>query len=616
MATTRNIMTNVVINGINNLSGPVGKGVDKSISHFERMQNKMRAISYGAFNIGTTFAAGAAGAMVPLIYAGKKAVEFEDQMASVAKVANVEFGSSDFKAMGEEVKDLSEYLGMSAQSAGSLYETLATGGTARTDLAAIAKLAGQTAVAFDISAETAGTAFGYIKNTLGETVAQTTLTADAINALSNTRAAKAEKILTFLSAGGAAVARSFKMAGPEIAAMGATIIVNGKSGEEAATVMERFAKGVRQSAKFTKMFNAAGGGAKGFKALLEFGSRQKNPMDFFIKNFGMYGNDIGALAQTMRDEKGLVGALDLVADRTKIAGSAFDEFTAKQKATMSDIKKFWASAQRAVLDFGDALLPVMRESTETLKPFVKGLGDWVKENPKTVTALAIATAGFAALAATVAVGSFFVGGVATAFRAFYGVASFIIGRKTLMTLAAGLTDVFIASSILGFPVWGVVAAIAGLGYIAYKTSQDVMWLPKALTRVATGVWAFIKNVVPALAAVATLQFDKAIAISARADMEADMNYNKIWGTESVPIAPGSPKIDPAAYMQPKAIPLPFGGGGSTDSTVINFSPTMNFGNNVADDVRKQVETATRQAQDELEKRIRKIQEDQQRRSLK
>lgn len=537
MATTNNITTNIVLNGINNLSGPLGKGIDRTGNKLDGLANKMRGISYGAFNVGRTFGAMAIGMAAPFVYAGKQALEFEDQMASIAKVAGVKFGTGEFKDMGKDVRDLSIYLGNTAVESGKLYESLAQAGIAKRDLKAIGKIAGETAIAFDIEAEAAGHAFGYIKSIMNLDVSKTQLAADAINALSNTRPATAARILTGLSSGAASVARSYGLAGKEIAAMVATLIVNGKSGEEAATVMERFALGIRKNASWTKIYNKEGKGMAGMLALINKGMASKDPAKFFDK-MGMYGNDIKTLGLTMNDPNGLLGALALVADETKIAGSAHKEFTAQQLSTLSLLRREWARFNATMIDFGTVALPVIRDFVTELTPLVKGVGNWVEMNPRATKGILQLGAGLIAFSGIVSITSFAVGGIATAIRAFAATLGWIQSRKLVLSLVTGLSELNLittASGVsLGALAGGVLlagGAIAALGYLAYKTYEDLGYIPKGLLRIATGVKAFAKNVFPALNALIHGDIDKAMNISLKADIEADEDAKTIWALE-------------------------------------------------------------------------------------
>lgn len=641
----------------------------------DSMGNRMRMISYGAFNIGQTFAVGAAGMAAPLVYATKKALDFEDQMASVAKVADIEFGSHGFKQLGNEAKNLSIYLGNSAAESAKLYEVLAQGGMDKKDLTAVAKIAGQTAIAFDIEAEAAANAFGYIKNLLNLNVAQTSYAADAINALSNTRLAKAEKILTFMSSGGAAVARAYKMTAQDAAAFGATMVVNGQSGEEAATVMERFAKWINKIPPVLRRFNQAGGGTAGFLQVLNDGLKSKDPNKYFQK-FGDYGNQIKALAMTMNDPKGLINALDLVNDRSATLGSAQKEFTAKQKSTMSFLKREWAAFNAVMIDVGDSALPVLRQLVTDIKPLFESTAAWVRDNPRTVTAMIKFGGAVAAMAGTISIGAYLVGSYATAMRAYAAVAGWLVQSNTMIALAQGFKDIFVYSGIVAFPVWGVVAAIAGLGYVAYKTYENLMYLPETLTKIATGTQSLLRNTIPMLDALFHGNWDKVISISARADMEAtqDMrsflygdahrmtikerremrrtgvnpyeNSKNLSGLFRA-MAPetfernrleGSPsnKVDmgrgigpdlwrnevqtPIPYA-PQPIPIipgisaiPSAGQKSSELPAINFSPTINFqGGTPGEDVVRQINEANEVSRREFERLLKESQDEAKRR---
>lgn len=513
----RNITTNIILKGTDAMSGPLGRAADKTMTRFDKIGNRMRMISYGAFNIGRTMAYSTGAIAAPLIFATKKALDFEDQMASVAKVANVEFGSNDFKELGREARDLSKYLGVGAIESAKIFEVLAQSGMARKELASVAKIAGEVSVAFGIEQETAGNAFSYIKNLLALDVSQTRDVADAINSLSNTRNATAERILTFMSSGGAGVAKAHGMSGQEAAAFGATLIVNGKSGEEAATVMERFAKGIRANKDWGKIYKEAGEGANGFFAILKAGLKAKDPGKFFDK-MGLYGADVKTLALSMTEPRGLIDALSRVSDRYKYAGSAQAEFEAKMKAGKGDIKRAWAEFNSVMIEVGDNAIPILRQLLKDFTPILKSFGEWVRDNPNTVTAMTKVVMGVAALAGVMTVGSYAVGVMATGVRAYSAVMGFLAKSSFFVQLAGGIRAVSVA--MITSPVGWFAAALYGLSYAAMKTNENLMYLPETMTKIVTGTKALFRNVIPLLGALSRGEFDKAAAISARADMEA------------------------------------------------------------------------------------------------
>lgn len=628
VGTTRDFTTRVIVNGVNNLSQPIGVGVAKSIGHLKSLEARATKTAYATRQIGQTFTAIGLGIAAPLIYAGKQAVMFEDKMADVSKVTNTAVGSKEFKKMSEEVKGLSVYLGTSATQAADLYTTLAQGGTKVKDLEAIAKIAGRTAVAFGVTEDEAGKAFSRIQNVMDMTIEKTGLVGDAINALSNTRNATASEILTFLSSGGIGVAKMYGMRPEDAAAFGATLRATvTPSAEEAATVMERFGKAIVKSSTLTKVFNAAGKGAKGFVAVMNKGLASKDPSKFFL-NMGEYGNQIYALAKGMNGPKGLTNALTLVGREANYAGGVMSEFQNKQSTMLSYLKREWAAFQNVIIDFGDNVTPVLKSVIEDIKPIVKSIGMWIKENPIATKGIIEMAVAMAALSITVAAGSFLLTGIATSIRVVTAAMLFFKTSGVIVALTTQFTELGAFLGIFGISLTGVAVAagtvtlaIAGLGYVIYKTFEDIFYLPKALLRLGTGMVALGKNIFPALGAAVTGQFDKAIGISAKADMEADMNYQRIWSNMGGSLEK-EPYVGPLSGKQPwnplTPAALPTGGAFGKMPTTSNyqFSPTINVNGNLAPGGQQVLDDAMKNGQAEFERFMKQYQREQDRRSLK
>lgn len=528
----RNLHTNVYINGINNLSGPVSKGVNSSINSLNKLSAQARSLSMLSMQTGRTFATMAAGMALPLVYAGKKALEFEDKMADVSKVTNVDVGSDAFKKMGDEVKNLSVYLGRTATETADLFTNLAQGGTAVSDLAEIGKIAGQVSVAFGVSANAAGEAFAHIQNVMNLTIDKTGSVMDAINELSNTRNATAERILTFFTSGGSGVARSMDIQGKDIAAFGATLIAMGESGEEAGTIMRRFAKGINKSASLTKAFKEAGGGAEGLVAVLSKGLKSADPKAFF-RGFGEYGNQIELLARTMDGPKGLVGALGLVKNEAGFADSVLKEFANKNSTGMARLRKEWARFQVTVIELGNALLPVLTDVLNQVSPMLTSTTEWISKNKeltkdivKSVLVLATFSAGIAAVSFGLS-GILTITAAVTKVMAFFAVGGGGYAAVTwATTYAEGLAYAAYTGGLLTSAALIGAGAIAGIGlafYGAYKYikpfRQSIIRIVEALTTLGNHSWDILDALVH-------FDFARLGKIGKAMELESNININR------------------------------------------------------------------------------------------
>lgn len=346
-------------------------------------QDSMDSFGKGIAQVGAGIALAA-----PLKMATEAAIGFEDKMADVAKVMNLTVGSDGFNKMSNQAKDLAKYLGKTGEEAAGLMASLAAGGVEAENMAEVGKIAGEMGVAFGMASEEAGKSFIKIKNALGSTIPEAKKVGDAINYLSDTMASEAPEIVNFMASGGSSVAASFKVAGADAAAFGSTLISLGKSSSEAATIFERFAKGVFKNADIKKIFDQAGGGAKGFQAVLEAGNKSKDPFSFF-RNFGEYGSDIQLLA-TRGDL--LSEALKGVGDQANYVNSVTKEFDNRNSTTQGKLNKLKASWDVLKITLGETFLPVLQKVAGVLIKVANAVGDWAKENPRLAKTLGFAVA--------------------------------------------------------------------------------------------------------------------------------------------------------------------------------------------------------------------------------
>lgn len=369
----------LVLSAIDRASSVINSVANKSISKITQVKNASDAAAGRAFDISKKSAVASAALAGPIVYAIEKAIDFEDKMADVGKVFNVKVGSGAFLQLGNQAKDVSEYLGKAANDGAALMASLGQGGVDTANLKTVSIDAGEVAVAFDVAADAAGDYYTKMHNALNVDWNQTKKVADAINFLSDTQASSAKDLLEYMSAGGAGVARASKMTGEQSAAYGSYLVSVGKSGAEASTIMERFYKGIMKNEAARKSFMGAGQGSAGIMAVLQKGAGIKNAdqqFKYFAK-FGEYGNDIRLMANNMKQVK---ASVDSVAHAENYAGSVHKEFANRNSTTKGQIERAWASIGNAVIDFGTNGLPILTQFLKAISPIIKDLGTWIKNN--------------------------------------------------------------------------------------------------------------------------------------------------------------------------------------------------------------------------------------------
>jgi TP901 family phage tail tape measure protein len=178
-------------------------------------------------------AAAAAGLGVAIGLSVKSAIDFEEAMADVRKVVG-DLDPSAFQQMRQEIMRLSEVSPLAAKDFAAIFAAAGQAGIATEEISAFAQGVEKIAIAFDMTAEEAGTAFAKLRATLGLSQESMMDLADAINHLSNNTASTAPQIVDFMKRTAAAGAAA-GLSAEQTAAFGAAMVAGGAEAEVAAT---------------------------------------------------------------------------------------------------------------------------------------------------------------------------------------------------------------------------------------------------------------------------------------------------------------------------------------------------------------------------------------------
>lgn len=483
----------VVLSAYDKMSGTINQAVNKAQAKLNSFAKKADNLSDKSFKAGQQMIAGGIAIAAPLVAATKKAMDFEDAMADVAKVANLDRASQEFKNLSSDALKLSGHLATNASDVGALYSSLLSGGTALGELSKVAQIAGQSAVAFDMTQEAAGNSFMTMKNAMALSVDETKKAFDATNAITNQFGGKASEILMYMSSGGASVARTLKATAPEMEAFGRALMQSGVAAGEAGTVMERFRVGLYKNAEAKKLFDKAGAGADGIAAVFQAAQKTGDPFKWFqAHNFGQYSSNMALLSGNMGNLKDM---LKFVGDENNYADSALKEFQARAGTTSFKIAQLQQAFYQTVIEIGNAFLPTLKKLSDKLIPIVKSVSAFVTEHQKIIKVVGGAMAVISALALTVGYFSFAFGGViklisfgAKAIKAF----TFIIG------IAGKVFKAFqLIVALGGGPILLIIAAIAAAAFLIYKYWDNIkvffikLW--DNVKRIFSATWNWIKN---------------------------------------------------------------------------------------------------------------------------
>lgn len=210
-------------------------------------------------------AAAAAGLGVAIGLSVKSAIDFEDAMADVRKVVG-DLDASALQQMREEILKLSSVSPLAAKDFAAIFAAAGQAGIATEEISAFAQGVEKIAVAFDMTAEEAGTAFAKLRATLGLSQDSMMDLADAINYLSNNTASTAPQIVDFMKRTAAAGAAA-GLSAEQTAAFGAAMVAGGAEAEVAATsflnMVKAFSAGPSATARQISALETLGYAMKG-----------------------------------------------------------------------------------------------------------------------------------------------------------------------------------------------------------------------------------------------------------------------------------------------------------------------------------------------------------------
>ena len=593
----------IVLSAVDRMTKTVNSAYGNAQRKLDKVSRSSARIASSSASFAREAAAPAVGIGLALAIPIKKAIEFEDQMASVGKVLNLKTGSAELKAVGAEVQNIAEYLATSPEDAAALYASLAQGGVARDQLNDIARTAGEVAVAFEIDPGTAGERFVKLQNAMELTTAEAKTATDAINFLSDNSAAKASEMLDFFASGGAGASRALGVTAAEGAALSSVFISMGKTGSEAATIVNRMTKKLRdQGTEAGKAYAAAGGGMEGVLAVIEAGEKLQGPAKFdYFKQFGEYGVEIEQMAN---NSALLAKQLGHVADETAYANSVQDEFINRSNTTAFKLRAAQTNAENLAILIGNELLPVITDITEAVVPVIKSISAWVSENPELTKTILKVTAAVGAILGVLAAVGFVISGVAT----------------TVGVLATAFSVVASLPFIIG-------AALVGAGILIYKNWDKIKtffgnalaWIKETGSKIPQMLADGIKATLMMPYNLAKTMVEKVRNLlpfsPAKEGPLRDLHKIKLVETIAATIKP-APLVNATSNALSSfagmSSPKPQAQGASGGS--INYSPTINISGAASERDRASFAEQLRAHSAELERMLTGIQQDEIRRS--
>ena len=374
--------------------------IDETKEKIKRQQNAFKNFDAASGKI--TMAIGSFRAVGGAVSSVKSAIEgpvqasmkMEDAMADLAKVSD--FTPEGLAEMQRKLEKMSLTIPMSADGLAQIAAAAAGAGVAKDELLGFTEQAAKMAVAFDMTAEQAGTMMAKWQSGMKLTMSQTYALADAVNGLSNNNAALANQIGDTVQRYGA-LGKVAGLSEKQTAALAASLIASGASSETAATGMKAFmgtlAKGAqlseRQQAALANIGipdvkqlqkdlqkDAAGTIVKVLEGLNGL-SEERRTMYLNVL-FGETGSE--ALGPLLQNLDAVKKNFDYVADEANTAGSMEKEFEARSKTTSNSLVLLKNSADYVARAFGDQFLGPIRRTALYMGDLAEVAGSWVREN--------------------------------------------------------------------------------------------------------------------------------------------------------------------------------------------------------------------------------------------
>lgn len=306
------------------------------------------------------------------------AIDFESAFADVRKV--VDANDEQLENFRRTIRQMSTELPIAANDIAALFAAAGESGVATQDLKAFSEMAARVGIAFDMSAGEAGESLAKLKTQLGLSVAETGDMADAINHLSNNMASKAKDITAYMLRVGA-LAEMGGFTKEQIAGIGSAMIAAGAEAEVAGTAMQNVVKALTrgESAKKSQKEVASALGLdlpqiaremqkdapKAMKKVLQ--AIAKAPKDRHIALLSdFFGDEAKAFAPLIGNMGLLEQALDSVSDRTRYAGSAFNEFVERSNTAQNTLDLLGNKIANRFWEIGDRMLPTIKEGAQAI----------------------------------------------------------------------------------------------------------------------------------------------------------------------------------------------------------------------------------------------------------
>ena len=332
----------------------------------------------------------------------KEAMAMEDAMAEVKKVVDFDDANS-LAQLQADLEKMSTRIPMSADGLAQIAAAAGQSGIAAKDLTSFTEQAAKMAVAFDVTAEEAGTMMAKWQSGMGLTLDKTYKLADATNFLSNNNAAQAKQIGEVLQRYGA-LGKVAGLTETQTAAFAASVVASGAESEVAATGIKAFMRAMGKGGSMSEA-QAAAFGNVGLDPKQLQKNLQKDAPDTIISTLEaiqkeipkeqwnqylsvMFGEEAAvAVGPMMQNLDGLKKNFNMVANEANYSGSMLKEFESRSATTSNALTLAKNAALYAARAIGAPLLEPMRTAAASFVETAMKVGKWIQENQSLVLSI-------------------------------------------------------------------------------------------------------------------------------------------------------------------------------------------------------------------------------------
>ena len=379
------------------IAGMVEKSLGNSIKETQNQIGSIGNIAQKAANmIGTAFAAIKVKDFV--VDCAQSAMSFEETMSDVAKVVDGLKDSNgnlteEYYAMSDSLIEMSKKIPLTTDELGQITAAAGQANIAKEDLMQFTETAAKMGVAFDTTAEQAGTWMATWRTALNLTQDEVETLGDQINYLGNTSSENALKLSQIVNDIGS-LAKISGVSGAELAALGAA--TTGIDANVAATGLKNMFVamgsgksatdtqiGVLQKLGFTATDLAERMQVDAQGAIMDLlGAINKLPaaeQEAAIKDY--FGKESLATVAVLSAN---LDNLKSQFDETKYAGSMEAEYQAKAVTTANSIQLLKNRWEALKIQLGNYLLPMISKIVEYMSSSVDSISAYIEANSEKI----------------------------------------------------------------------------------------------------------------------------------------------------------------------------------------------------------------------------------------